>query len=595
MELTSEQTLIFAILALSIGLFIWDKWRFDFVALLALFACVVTGLVKPADMFSGLGDPVVTTVACILVISAAIGRSGFIDWSMKLMSYFTESPKLQVTVLVLMVMVLSAFMNNVGAMAVFLPIALAAAKKAERPPSELLMPLAFGSLLGGLITLIGTPPNILISGIRREIVGEGFEMFDFAPVGLGICAIGLIYLSFAWRLIPKDRRGNISAEDLFEIEDYVSEVSVPEASPFIGKTIRFVEEQGGDDVSIVSLIREGQLRMLPSKRAFVRTQDILMVEGDPKALQNMIDKGKLGLAGSHKIDEIAAKQEDISVTEAVIMAGSELIGTTPRKMDLRTRFGVNILAIKRAGRSIRKSIGNTDLRQSDVIVVQGDVDRLPEVINELGCLPLAQRNLQLGRGRKFYLPVIIMAIAVALTAFQIVPIAISFFGAVMAIAFFKILRLDEVYKAIDGPVIILLAAMIPVSKALETTGGAEILSTLLADTAQNLSGPAIIGLVIAATMMVTPFLNNAAAVLVMAPVAAGLAIKLSYNIDPFLMAVAVGASSDFLTPIGHQSNTLVMGPGGYKFSDYWRLGLPLSILIVVLGVPLILWAWPLQG
>jgi di/tricarboxylate transporter len=593
LDITTDQALIFTILILVIGLFIWDRWRFDLVALLALLACVMAGLVKPAEAFNGFGDPVVTTVACILVISAAIGRSGFIDWSMKLLSYCTDNPKLQVGVLVFMVMTLSAFMNNVGALAVFLPIALAAAKKAERPPSELLMPLSFGSLLGGLVTLIGTPPNILISSIRRDITGEGYNMFDFAPVGLSICALGLIYLSFAWRFIPKNRRGNISAEDLFEIEDYISEVSVPEASPFEGQTIRFAEEQGGDSVAIVSLIRDGQLKMLPSKRMMIRAQDILLVEGDPASLQSMVDKGKLGLAGSHKIEEIAAKEENISVTEVVIMAGSPLIGESPRGMDLRAHYAVNILAIKRSGRPVRKSIGNTSLREGDVIVVQGDIDHLPDVINQLGCLPLAQRNLQLGRGRKFYLPVIIMAIAVMLTAFEIVPISISFFGAVMAIAFFKILRLDEIYKAIDGPVIILLAAMIPVSKAFETTGGAEILSALLADSAQHLSGPLIVGLILTATMLVTPFLNNAAAVLVMAPVAAGLAAKLSYNIDPFLIAVAVGASSDFLTPIGHQSNTLVMGPGGYKFSDYWRLGFPLSLLIIAVGTPLILWVWPL--
>lgn len=312
-------------------------------------------------------------------------------------------------------------------------------------------------------------------------------------------------------------------------------------------------------------------------RMVVRADDILLVEGNPVQLQAMVEKGKLGLAGSHKIEEIASKEEDIGVIEAVVMAGSQLIGSSPRGMNLRARFSVNILAIKRLGKPVRKSIGNTALRESDVIVIQGNADRLPEVVSELGCLPLAQRNLQLGRGRKFYLPVIIMAVAVVLTALEIVPIAVAFFGAVLAIAFLKILRLDEIYQALDGPIIILLAAMIPVSKALETTGGAELLSGLIAGAAQDLPGPAIIALVITATMMVTPFLNNAAAVLVMAPVAAGLALKLSLNVDPFLMAVAVGASCDFLTPIGHQSNTLVMGPGGYKFSDYWRLGFPLSI------------------
>ncbi|MES2907434.1 MAG: SLC13 family permease [Pseudomonadota bacterium] len=594
MTLTLDQMAVFIIIAGSIVLFITERWRYDIIALIALFASVVTGVVPAAKAFSGFSDPVVITVGAILIISAAISRSGFIDYALSLLSRFTEKPKLQITVLVAMVMTLSAFMNNVGALAILLPIALTFAKKAGRKPSELLMPLSFGSLLGGLITLIGTPPNLLISRIRNDMTGAPFQMFDFAPVGLTICAVALVYLSFAWRLLPKDRRGTPSPEDQFVIADYISEVVVGEEAVIAGKTIKTIENSIEGDFSIVGVIRGDERRLAPSSQTKILADDVLLVEADTISLKSFVDKAKVALAGSKETKDLSVTSDEVGIVEAVVREGSEMINSTPGRLRLRHRFNINLLAARRAGTSIKSRLRDLRFREGDVIVLQGNLDAMPETLSEIGCLPLAERSVQLGRPQQTLLPALILAVAVLLTMFDVLPISISFLGGVLAIALLRIMRLNEIYKAIDGPVLVLLGAMIPVTEALQSSGGTEIISSAIASVSAGMSGPMILGVILVASMLITPFLNNGATVLLMAPIAGSLAHKLGLSVDAFLMAVAVGTSCDFLTPIGHQSNTLVMGPGGYKFSDYWRLGLPLSILVVVLGVPLIMLVWPLK-
>lgn len=589
--MTHDQALTFIIIAVTVGMFIWNKWRYDIVALLSLFAAVVAGIVPAEKAFSGFADPVVVTVACILVISAAISQSGFIDMALKIMNRFVEYKNLQVFVLVAMVMGLSAFMNNVGALAIFLPIAITFARKSGRKPSELLMPMSFASLLGGLVTLIGTPPNLMISNIRKDFVGEPYQMFDFAPVGLGICAASILYLTFAWRLLPKDRRGQPLPEERFSIEDYVSEVSVDDNSPLIGKTIREVENSIEGDFAVIGMLRGGFRSLVPSGRLKIKAGDILIIKSDPIALKNIVDIGRVSLIGSKEFEETTIVSDDIGITEAVVMAGSDLIDSTPREMQLRRRFSVNLLAVRQSDGRRQARLHNVRFQEGDIIVLQGPLDSMPETLNELGCLPLAERNLQLGRHKFIFLPTVIMAAAVILAVLDILPLAIGFLGGVIAIALLKIMRPGEIYSAIDVSVIILLGALIPVTQAMQDTGGAEQIAKFISDVTTGLPLYGVLGAVMVATMIVTPFLNNAATVLLMAPIAANMAENLNVDVDAFLMAVAVGASCDFLTPIGHQSNTLVMGPGGYKFTDYWRMGLPLSILVVILGVPIIMWAW----
>lgn len=589
--MTLDQMLTFGIISITVALFIWNRWRYDIVALGSLFASVLVGIVPADKAFTGFSDPVVVTVACILVISTAISRSGFIDLALRVMNRVTGLQNMQVFLLSGMVMVLSAFMNNVGALAVFLPIAMSFARKEGRKPSEFLMPMAFASLLGGLVTLIGTPPNLMISNIRKDFVGAPYEMFDFAPVGLGVCFLGLLYLTFCWRFLPKDRRGQPLPEERFSIEDYVSEVSVEENSPFIDKTVREVESLIEGEVAIVGLLRSGYRTLAPSGRLKVRVGDVLVIKTDPVTLKNAVDAGRLTLIGSKETEQLSITSDDVGIAEAVVMAGSQLTGSTPREMQLRRRFSVNLLAVRQSDTRRQNRLHNVRFQEGDVIVLQGSLESMPETLSELGCLPLAERNLQLGRPKVLYLPALIMAVAVALAVLDILPLAISFLGGVILIALLRIMRPNEIYSSIDISIIILLGALIPVTQAMQTTGGAELIAGAISGVTDTLPLYGVLSVVMIATMLVTPFLNNAATVLLMAPIAANMAQNMNVDVDAFLMAVAVGASCDFLTPVGHQSNTLVMGPGGYQFTDYWRLGLPLSVLVVVLSVPIIIWAW----
>ncbi len=589
--MTYDQMMTFGIIAITVALFIWNKWRYDIVALGSLFAAVVAGIVPVEKAFTGFSEPVVVTVACILVISTAIARSGFIDLPLKLLSRIADYKNLQVFLLCGMVTSVGAFMNNIGSLAIFMPVAIAYAKKIGRSPSDFLMPMAFASLLGGLLTLIGTPPNLVISDIRKDFVGEPYSMFDFTPVGISICLIGLVYLAFSWRILPKDRSGAPLPEERFSIADYVSEVTVGEESLVIDKTIREVEGMIEEDLSIVGLLRSGYRTLAPSGRLKIRVNDVLLVRGDPQALKSLVDNGKVTLTGSKDAENISITSDDVGVAEAVIMAGSEMIGSTARALQLRRRFAVNLLAVRQSDARRHSRLHNVRFAEGDVIVLQGNEDSMPEILSELGCLPLAERNLLLGRQKFFMLPSLIMLGAVALAGFGILPLAISFLGGVLLIALLKIMRPNEIYSSIDISIIILLGALIPVTQAMQDTGGAELIATAISGLTQGLSLYGVLTIVIIATMMVTPFLNNAATVLLMAPIAANMAQNMGADIDAFLMAVAVGASCDFLTPVGHQSNTLVMGPGGYKFTDYWKLGLPLSILVVALGVPIIMLVW----
>jgi len=589
--LSAEQIAVFAVLGAALVLFVWDRIRYDVVALLALLAVVGLGLVPPEDAFLGFADPVVVTVAAVMVLSAAMRSAGLVDQVLRLIDPLVRRRALQVVTLVAVVTVFSAFMNNVGALAIVMPVALQVARRHRRPPSELLMPIAFGSLLGGLITLIGTPPNLLISSVRQRMLGAGFEMFDFAPVGLGLALAGTAYLAFAWRLLPRDRRGETPPEMLFSIEDYLAEVRLPETSPFVDRTVADLEALASGDLTVTAIIRENFRRHVPAAHWRLLAGDILAVEADPAVLRAVVAEAGLELVGSKELSP-GEPLDDVAIVEAVVAAGSPMIGCSPAEMRLRQSWGVNLLAVGRRGRPTSVRLRRVKFQLGDVLVLQGSESAMPETLQRLGCLPLAGRNLQLGQPRRAALSGLTMAVAILLAVFDIVPVAIAFTGAIVVVMLSGILSLRQVYDAVPWPILVLLGSMIPVTSALEATGGTTLLAGWLATLAAPLPPVGALALVMVASMAVTPFLNNAAAVLVMAPVAIGLAGQLGLSPDPFLMAVAVGTSCDFLTPIGHQSNTLVMGPGGYRFADYWRLGLPLSLLVVAAGVPLIAVVWP---
>jgi di/tricarboxylate transporter len=594
--LTLPQIEALAIVAGMLVLFVSDRLRYDLVAAIALSAAVLSGIVPAKKAFEGFASPVIIIIASVLVISRAVTVSGVIDTVMRRVLRRLDSTTLQVGALTAAVSFLSAFVKNVGALGIFMPVAIQAAERRNRPVSRYLMPLAFGSLIGGTITQIGTSPNVLISEVRQEVMGQPYHLFDYTPVGLPLTCLAVAFLSVGWRLLPANRRGQPSPEKRFAIEDYTSEALLPEDSPLVGKTVADLEALGDDEVAVAGIIREQSHRYVPRRNWTLYAGDILVLQGDPTALQPVVDQAKLKLLGAEEMAALKPSDKDdvLETAEAVVAPDSLLIGNTPLDLHLRQNYEVNLVALSRAEERATARLRNSRFAPNDILMLQGRQRPLSRALTELGLLPLAERNLAIGRPRWRWLPLLILLAAMFAMALGAVEVEVGFFVAATLIVLLRLITPREAYDAVEWPIIVMLGCLIPVGEALKDTGAAKLMADGLTLLAAQLPAYFAVGLIMVVSMLVTPLLHHAAAVLLMGPVAAAVAKNLGLGVDPFLMAVAFGAASDFLTPIGHQNSTLVMGPGGYRFSDYWRLGLPLSILVAVLGTWLILLTWPLK-
>lgn len=615
--MTGEQLIVFGVLAATLVLFVWNRWRYDLVALAALLACALTGVVPAEEVFAGLGHPAVISVAAVLVLSRGLLNAGVVDSVARRLMQVGERPWAQVAALTGIVALSSGFMNNVGALALFMPVAIWMSRQSGRSPSYLLMPMAFGSLLGGTLTLIGTPPNLIIAGYRAEAGEAPFGMFAFLPVGAAVTVAGVLFIALlGWRLVPRrqEQEGN---GDLFEISAYLTEVRVPEGCKYAGRTLHALigAVQDEADVQVIALIRGDERQRMPSTYEVLRESDILLVEADSDSLKALLDVTGVELAADveeqenkahdeQEAAEQAVEQEkaekdhksrhgELTLAEAIVSPGSMLVGTSASGLDLRERHGVNVLAVARQGQRLRQRLGEIRFAAGDILLLQAREDALQSSLNSLGCLPLASRGLSITTPRNVMLASAIFAITLASIAFGLLPAATALVTGALVMILVGLIPPGRIYESIDMPVIVLVAAMLPVGQALETTGGSQLIADALLELGQSLPAAATLALLMVAVMLISNVVNNAAAAVLAAPVAISLARGMDASVDPFLMAVAIGASCAFLTPIGHQSNTLVMAPGGYRFGDYWRLGLPLSILVVLCAVPAILWIWPL--
>lgn len=599
------------VLVATVAMFLWGRWRHDMVAVGALLACVLGGLVPFGDAFNGLGHPAVVTVACVLVLSQGLQNSGAVDVVARTLLPSKSGPTLAIAALTALAAVLSGFMNNVGALALLMPVAIQAARRLELPPGKLLMPLAFGSILGGTTTLIGTPPNLIVSGFRAEAGLRSFAMFDFAPVGLAVAALGVVFVALVgWRLVPSRKPAGIEG---FETEAYLTEARVTEGSKADGKTLREIESALDESgAQVVGLVRNEVRVTAPSPGRMVRAGDILVIEAEAEALSVALSSLGLKLeeakasaeegdgrgdkkpAGKDEDDEDKSAQSDeIALVELAVLPQSSLVGRSASDLMLRTRFGVNLLAVSREGHRSTARLRTIDFAAGDVLLMQGPPESVAEFSSNSGCLPLAERELRIPDKRKAITAGAIMLLAVSGAAFGLVPAAISFAAGVLASMVFRTVAPRTVYESIDWPVVVLLAMLLPVAGAMQSTGAADLVARLLLE--RIAQGDAIVGLVVilVATMVLTDLMNNAATAAMMCPIALGAAGQLGANPDTFLMAVAVGSSCAFLTPIGHQNNTLILGPGGFRFGDYWRMGLPLDVLVIAVSIPMLLLVWPL--
>ena len=593
----TDQNILFTLLFFVFVFLIWGRWRYDLVAFSALLVAVVTGVVPAGEAFAGFGHPAVLVVALVLIVSRGLSNAGVIEL---LSGYLLDRSRKLATHIGVMAgfaAALSAIMNNVAALALLMPLDMQAALKAKRSPALTLMPLSFASILGGMITLIGTPPNIVIAEYRRSVLGEPYHMFDFAPVGLAVAIMGVVYVALiGWRLIPLARGKHNMAKELFELGDYVAEVKVPEDSTAIGQQVRDLDEIAVEhDVEIIGLVRRGERQPGMARRTEIRMNDTLILNATPEGIEGMV--GALGLKYTRKGDteEGVFKNDDTSLLEVVVPQGARAEGRSARSLRLMYRHGVTLLGVSRQGKQFTQRVQELEIKAGDILLLLGNTEELEDIANWLGCLPLAERGLQVTQRHKARLALLIFAGAVLLASIGVLYLPIALGIAVVLMVLTGIIPVKKMYGSVEWSVIVLLGSMIPIGMALEASGGTELIATTIVNASAGLSPAAVLVILMIVTMTLSDVMNNVATAVIAAPIALNIANTLEVNPDPFLMCVAVAASCAFLTPIGHKNNTLIMGPGGYRFGDYWRMGLPLEILVIAVGVPMILWVWPLYG
>lgn len=619
--MTVDQIIIVAVLLAAMAMFLLGRWRHDMVAMGALLACVLAGLVPGGAAFAGFGHPAVITVACVLVLGYGLQISGAVDVLAQRFLPTSAGPTVSILALIGLAALLSGFMNNVGALALLMPIAIQMAAKLNLPAGKVLMPLAFGSILGGMTTLIGTPPNLIVSGYRATTGAGNFAMFDFAPVGAAVTLFGVLFVGLiGWRMVPTRKQADGGS---FESGVYLSEVRIVEDSKAANKRLSEVEHMLDEaDAQIVGMVRHGVHISAPNPYRMLRSGDILVIEVEPESLSSALSSLGLKLEedvpsiadapsaekedqaqpGEHEEapdsttppdDEDKTAPEEVVTQELVVTPNAALVNRSATDIELRTRYGINLLAISRQGQRSIKRLRSARIRAGDVLLMQGAPEALSGFAAQFGCLPLATRDIRVPKKGQALTASLLMAAAVLATALGLLPASVAFAAGVLAFVALGIVPTRSIYTSVDWPVVVLLAAMLPVADAMATTGAADLIAHFLLDNVAQ--GHVIVGLVLLllVTMFLSDLMNNAATAAVMCPIALSTANQLGVNADAFLMAVAVGASCAFLTPIGHQNNTLILGPGGFRFGDYWRMGLLLEVIVVAVSVPMILWVWPL--
>lgn len=591
--MTYEQITLFLLMGAVLVLLLWGKWRYDLVAFGALSLGLLLGVIPKDDAFSGFGHPAVIIIALVLIISKALSQSGAIEMLSEKFIDTSRSLGSHIASIGILGAIMSAFMNNVATLALLMPVDIQAAKRAKRSPSKTLMPLSFATILGGMVTLIGTPTNIVISQFRETSLGEPYSMFDFAWVGLGAAVAGITFIALmGWRFVPETYKSTDNSDDLRNLDDYIIEIGFDEKSPAIGQTIRELGKTAEEhDTLIVGLVRKG--KRLPGKALHetIQKSDMLIIEANPKALESL--SGDLKLSYSKSAKHNGSLAGTLSMSEATVPLDARIVGQSAENVRLLYRHGVMLLGISRQGKMLRERVRKTSIKAGDVLLLMGEQEQLDEVITWLGALPLEKRDIQVVQREKAGLAISLFAIAILLSSFGVVYLPIALAMVVVLYGFLKVVSPSQMYDSVQWSVIVLIASLIPLGAALETSGGTQLIANGIIEFTQGWSVIAILALLMVVTMTLSDMLNNVATVLVAAPIAVSLAHTLNVNPDAFLMGVAIAASCAFLSPIGHKNNTIIMGPGGYKFGDYWRLGLPLELLILAVSIPLILLFWPL--
>ncbi|MBS3753060.1 MAG: SLC13 family permease [Anaerolineales bacterium] len=608
--MTIEQALVYAVIGLTLAMLAFEVWRYDLAALTGMILLVLLGTITVDEAFAGFGHPAVVTIAAVLVVSRGLQNTGVTDQVARWMTHVGKGLGLQLAVLCSLIVVSSAFMNNIAALAIFIPVAVRLAMKSDRPTSLYLLPMAFSSHFGGLVTLIGTPTNLIVSGLRMEYLGDRFGMFAFAPVGLSISVVGVLFITLVgWRLTPR-RQGQTDVDEEYEMADYLTEIVVCPGSKLTDLRLREINTVTDAQFWIAAILRDGDRISNPTGTERLRAEDDLLVRGGASDIRQLIYDTGVELREAKPIEEgngsTSAQQptnlwedlkarinsDDIDTIEVVVSPDSLMVGKTARTLNLRERYGVNLLAISRYNESLRRPVGSTPFRPGDVLLLQTHHQHLSEALHDLGCLPLAERELNL-EPRNLILGIGIFVAALVTASLNILPVPTAMMSAAIAMVMTGVLTLREAYRSVQWPIVILLGSMLSLGVALEQTGGDQLIANQILKASSFASPAVLLVAIMLATMMLSDIVNNAASVVLMASIAVNVARGLGVSLDPFLVAVAVGGACAFLTPVGHEANVLVFDVGGYEFGDYWRLGLPLELLITAVTVPILLLLWPL--
>ncbi len=593
-----NQIIVFIVIFAMLVFFIDGRTRYEFVSLFALLVLTVLGIIDFESAFSGFSHPAVITVASVLVISASLIKSGIVERLVVLLNNKTQNLSFKILALMIVTGILSAFMNNVGALALILPIAMRMAKDDDIHPSQLLMPVAFSSLMGGMITIIGTPPNLIVSNYRLQVSGIPFSFFEFAPIGLTILILGILFTVFLGVFLIPKRKTNMD-DGIFNIGEYLSEVKIEKNSKLIDQQVLDFKKIYKIDVEVLSILRDDRNIIIPKPHALLKEGDVLIIKTDSLLLNELISRTGLSLKGA-SLDFLKStpylSSQDFELIEVVLRDDSLLIGKTALEINLRNRFNVNLIAVSRQGSVSIERLKSFKFKSGDILLLQAPKSKLQDIYNTLSCLPLAERKVQIKTNKsktKEFLPLSFFLIAILLTTLGILPVQVAFSSVAVLLVLTKLITAREFYDSIEWPTIILLGSLLPLGLALQNSGASDTLASLLVNLSIYVSPVTMLVIIMVITIFFTNLISSTATAVLMGPVAISLALTMGVNTDPFLIAIAIGATTAFITPIAHQSNMLVMGPGGYKFSDYWKLGLPLSIISIIVSVPIIIKLWPL--
>ncbi len=591
--MTADQVFLFAVLVVLFALLLWGRVRYDVVAVGALIVSYVGGVIPKGEIFVGFGHPATVIIALVLIVSRGLYRSGAIEVLARHLVVASRGLRTHIGIMSAIAAGLSALMNNVAALALLMPVDLQAARKAKRSPALTLMPLSFASILGGMVTLIGTPPNVVIATFREQALGASYRMFDFTPVGIVVAAVGVAYVAvIGWRLIPVERRAHDSPKELGDLSGYIAEGKVREKSKAIDMRLRELQNVADeDDVNLLGLVRRGKRVPGAARNEVIRKGDIIVLEGAPQGIEQFMGAAGLEAAGSDKHGGVAG--ETLELVEVVVPQGARIEGRSALDVRLLYRHGVTLLGVSRSGRRFRDRVRKLEIEAGDLLLLFGPAGRMSSIVEWLGCLPLADRGIRVIQRQKAWVAVGAFAVAIVAASLDLLYLPVALAAVVVVYVLLRIVPLSNLYEAVEWPVIILLGCLIPIGTALEASGGTALIARTIVDSAQGLPAPAVLAILMLVTMTLSDVLNNVATALIAAPIGVDIAHQLGVNPDSFLMAVAVAASCAFLTPIGHKNNTIIMGPGGYKFGDYWRMGLPLELLVIAVGLPAILVFWPL--